>query len=70
MCIGGTCLIKTATKIPHNKPDLHVWDTDKKICQIIEFSCPCDVNLIGKTSNKISTYGPLIQNLQMSYPQY
>ena len=62
--------IKTTTKIPHNKPDLFVCDTDQKICQIIEFSCPCDVNLIGKTSDKINTYGPLIRNLQISYPQY
>ena len=62
--------IKTATKIPHNKPDLLVWDTDQKICQIIELSCPSDVNLIGKTRNKINAYVPLIQNLQISYPQY
>ena len=62
--------IKTATKTPHIKPDLLVWDTDQKICQIIEFSCPCDVNLIGKTSEKINTYGPLIRNLPVSYPEY
>ena len=62
--------IKTTTKIPHNKPDVLVWDTDQKICKIIEFSCPCDVNLIGKTSGKINTYGPLIRNLQISCPQY
>ena len=61
--------IKTATKISHNKPDLLAWDTDQKICQIIEFSCPCGVNLIGKTSDKINIYGPLIRNLQISYPQ-
>ena len=42
--------IKAATKIPHNKPDLLVWDTDQKICQIIEFSCRCDVNLIGQAT--------------------
>ena len=35
-----------------------------------EFSCPYDVNIIGKTNDKINTYGPLIQNLQISYPQY
>ena len=62
--------IKTATKIPQNKPDLLVWDTDQKICQIKEFSCPCDVNLFGKTSDKINTYGTLIRNLQISDPQY
>ena len=62
--------IKTATKISHNKPDLLLWDTDQKRCQVIEFNCPCDINLIGKTSYKINTYDPLIQDLQISYPQY
>ena len=62
--------IKTATKTPHIKPDVLVWDTVQKICQIKEFSCPCDVNLIAKTSEKINTYGPLIRNLQVSYLQY
>ena len=46
---------QNSKKIPHNKPDLLVWDTDQKICQIIEFSCPYDVNLIDKASNKKST---------------
>ena len=62
--------IKTATKISHNKPDLLLWDIDQKRCQIIEFSCPCDINLIGKTSDKINTYDPLIHDFQISYPQY
>ena len=62
--------IKTATKVPHNKPHLFVWDIDQKICQIIEFGCPCDLDLIGKTSDKINTYGLLIRNLQISYPHY
>ena len=61
--------IKTTTKTLHNKPDLLVWDTNQKICQIVEFSYPCDINLIGKTSDKINTYGPLMA-LQISYPQY
>ena len=62
--------MKTTTKIPHDKPDLLVQDTDQKLCQVIEFSYPCDVNLIGETSDKINTYGPLIRNLQISCPQY
>ena len=64
--------IKTTTKVTHNhnKPDLLVWDNEQKICQILEFSCPCHVNLINKTTEKINTYGPLICNLQTSYPRY
>ena len=61
---------KTATRIPHNIPDLLVWDTDQKIWLVIEFSCTCDVNLIGKASEKFNPYGPLIRILQISYPQY
>ena len=30
--------IKTATKIPHKKPDLLLRDREEKICQMIEFS--------------------------------
>ena len=56
-------------KIPHNKPDLIGWDTDQKICQIIEFSCPCDVNLMDKTRDKINIYGLLMRNLKISSPQ-
>ena len=56
-------------KIPHNKPDLIGWDTDQKICQVIEFSCPCDVNLMDKTRDKINIYGLLMRNLKISSPQ-
>jgi hypothetical protein len=62
--------IKTATKIPHNKPDLLVWDTDQRICTVIEFSCPGDINIVRKTEEKLNTYGPLIRNLQIMYPTY
>ena len=59
--------IKTAAKIPHNKPDLILWDRDEKICQIIEFSCPADVNVSSKIEEKVATSGPLIRNLLKCY---
>ena len=62
--------IKTTTKVIHNKPDLLVWDNEQKICQVIGFSCTCDINLINKTTEKINMNGPLICNLQILYPQY
>ena len=37
--------IKTATKLKHNKPDIVAWDRARKICKIIEISCPADVNI-------------------------
>ena len=32
--------INTAQKVPHNKPDLVIWNTKEKTCNIFEFSCP------------------------------
>ena len=52
--------IKTATKIPHNKPDLVIWNEETKLCSIIEFSCPLDTNISRKVNEKLETYGPLI----------
>ena len=63
-------LIKIITKVTHNKLDLLLWENEQKICQVIEFSCPCDVTLINKTAEEINTYGPLIYNLQISYSLY
>ena len=36
--------VKTATKVPHNKPDLIIWGQKAKICNI-EFSCSLDINI-------------------------
>ena len=61
---------KTATKILHNKSDLLLWDQDQKICQVIEFSCPPDTNVLRKVEEKVAAYGPLIRNLQIIYKDY
>ena len=61
---------KTATKIPHKKPDLVIWDKENKMCSIVEFSCPADINITQKVNDKINVYGLLIRNLQIMYPQY
>ena len=44
--------INTVTKIPHNKLDFLLWDRDEKICQVIEFSCPADINVLRKFEGK------------------
>ena len=60
--------IKTATKIPHNKPDLVIWNKETKLCSVIEFSCPLDTNIVRKVNEKLETYGPLARNIQILYP--
>ena len=62
--------ITTATKKPHNKPDLVTWNKETKVCMIIEFSYPLATNIGGRVSKKLETNGPLVQNLQILYPNY
>ena len=69
MNTGGTCRC-TSAKVPHNKPDLILWNIKEKHCDIIEFSCPADVNVTRKVAEKENIYGPLIRNLQMLYSDY
>ena len=62
--------VKTSSKVPHNRPNMIVWDMTKKLCYIIEFSCPADINIVNKVSEKENIYGPLIRNMQMMYENY
>ena len=62
--------IKTATKIPHNKPNLIIWYHEKVVRTAVDFSCPLDSNITNKVAEKKSNYGPLIRNMQIMYPNY
>jgi hypothetical protein len=62
--------IKTLTRLPHNKPDLLIWNREMKTCIVVEFSCPADVNITNKTTEKLEKYAPLLRNLQLMYTDY
>ena len=62
--------IKTATKIPHNKPDLIILNHEKFVCTVVEFSCPLDSNITKKVAEKKNNYRPLIRNMQIMCPNY
>ena len=62
--------IHTSTKLPHNKPDLLIWDKKSKTCTVIEISCPADINITRKINEKMERYAPLMRNLQMMYNDY
>ena len=59
-----------SSKVPHNEPDMIVWDMTKKLCYIIEFRCPADINIVNKVPETESIYGPLIRNMQKIYENY
>ena len=56
--------------MPHNKPDLIIWNYETKDCTIIEFSCPLEINTTRKVSEKREVYAPLVRNLQILHPSY
>ena len=62
--------IKTAIKTKNNKPNLIIWNNEVKTCQVVEFSCPADINVFKKVSEKETMYGPLIRSMQLLYLDY
>ena len=49
---------------------LKLWNQNEKLCSIIEFSCPADINISRNIGEKMNTYGPLLRNLQIFYQEY
>ena len=43
-------------KLFNNKPDLIIWNSEVKTCQMVEFSCPVDINASKKVSEKENIY--------------
>ena len=52
--INGKNGNKMVTKIPHNKPNLLLWDCNEKICQVVEFSSPADTNVSRESEEKVA----------------
>ena len=62
--------VKTSSKVPHNRHDMIVWDMKKRLWYVSEFSCPADINIVNKVSQKENLYGPLIRNMQRMYENH
>ena len=41
-----------------------------KLCNVIAFSCPADINISRKINENMNAYAPLLRNLQILYPEY
>ena len=67
---GGTKRSLTTLKIPHNHPDIMVWNLKNKTCQIIDISIPLDTNVELRYSTKWDNYMPLVDQLRRTYPDY
>ena len=60
----------TLTKIPHNKPDIIIWDGTNNECKIIDICVPLDTNLELRDTTKRNNYVELVDQLQRIYPKY
>ena len=58
------------SKIPHNRPDMVIWDTQNKTCKIVDICVPLDINVELRHTTKVDNYAPLVDQLQRLYPQY
>ena len=53
-----------------DKSDVVIWNHNEKLCTIIKFSCPADIDISRKIDGKMNTYGLLLRNLQILYQEY
>ena len=56
--------------VEHNRPDIVLWDQEKKKCTIIDICVPLDVNVSREEKVKCDRYFLLASRLQRLYPQY
>ena len=62
--------IQTASKVPHNRPDLVVWNAKEKKCQIMDVCIPLDINVGLRHITKRDNYTPLVDQMHRLYPGY
>ena len=62
--------VPCAPAVPCNRPDMVVWNKDKRTCHIVEVGIPLDKNVDEVETTKQSKYVPLAVNLKRAYPEY
>ena len=56
--------IFTHPMVEKNRPDLVIWNTEKKLCKIVEITVPLDTNLATAYKEKERKYIQLISAMQ------
>ena len=51
-----------------NRPDMVLYDYNHSVIQCFEVSCPADVNVVTKETEKVNKYQPLVSDLHQLYP--
>ena len=62
--------ISTTSKVEKNKPDVVIWNTETKVCQIVAVTVPLDTNLQKAYKEKQTKYICVVTRLQQLYKEY
>ena len=62
--------IAATSKVPHNRPDMVVWNNQTKSCQVIDVCIPLDTNMELRHGTERDNYMPLVDSLRRVYPGY
>ena len=62
--------ISVQPPVEHNRPDIVLWDLEKRKCKIIDVCVPMDFNVIREEKEKCDKYFILASRLQRLYPQF
>ena len=54
--------VPTMNKVPHNRPDMVIWDNQNKTCKIVDICVPLDINVDLRDTTKVDNYAPLLIN--------
>ncbi|XP_044760842.1 uncharacterized protein LOC123318288 [Coccinella septempunctata] len=57
----------TDRSVMHNRPDIALFDNDRRTCMLIEFTIPADDNITRAYTEKITKYGDLAFQLKEMY---
>ena len=57
----------TESHHPSNHPDIVLFNCRRSVIQCFEVSCPADINVISKETEKIQKYWPLVNDLHQLY---
>ena len=60
----------TVSKVDHNRPDMVIWDSTSKQCQIVEVTVSLDTNLPKAYKDKKHKYITLVSQMQQMYREY
>ena len=56
--------VPTMNEVPHNRPDMVIWDNQNKTCKIVDICVPLDINMDLRDTTKVDNYAPLVDQLR------